>query len=133
MTSLNVLSLDGGGMRGLYSATVLKVLGERFANLQRSGPLDIGRGFDLVVGTSTGAILAAGIAAGISIDRIATLYETIGPRIFPRPMPPGKCRSGGATRHASWHGAPVISVDRQATARELECALRDIFGTMTLG
>ena len=90
MASLNVLSLDGGGMRGLYSATVLKVLGERFAKLRQSGPLDIGKGFDLVVGTSTGAILAAGIAAGIPLHKIATLYEKIGPRIFPRPMPPGQ-------------------------------------------
>ena len=89
MGNLNVLSLDGGGMRGLYSATVLKVLGERFAKLQQSGPFDIGKGFDLVVGTSTGAILAAGIAAGVPINEIANLYEKIGPRIFPRPMPPG--------------------------------------------
>ena len=133
MDSLNVLSLDGGGMRGLYSATVLKVLGDRFAKLQRSGPLDIGKGFDLVVGTSTGAILAAGIAAGIPIDRVATLYEKIGPRIFPRPMPPGSVslRWRDKARFLKWG---VRHLRRSAgDSAELGCALRDIFGTATLG
>ncbi len=133
MNNLNVLSLDGGGMRGLYSATVLKVLGERFAKLQQSGPLDIGKGFDLVVGTSTGAILAAGIAAGIRIDEIANLYEKIGPRIFPRPMPPGpvSLRWRDKARFLTWG---VRHLRHSAgDSGELASALRDIFGTMTLG
>ena len=133
MNSLNVLSLDGGGMRGLYSATVLKVLGERFAKLQQSGPFDIGKGFDLVVGTSTGAILAAGIAAGVPIDEIANLYEKIGPRIFPRPMPPGPAslRWRDKARFLTW-GARHLCHSAGNSA-ELASALRDIFGTMTLG
>ena len=133
MGNLNVLSLDGGGMRGLYSATVLKVLGERFAKLQQSGPLDIGKGFDLVVGTSTGAILAAGIAAGVPIDEIANLYEKIGPRIFPRPMPPGPAslRWRDKARFLTW-GARHLCHSAGNSA-ELASALRDIFGTMTLG
>ena len=133
MSSLNVLSLDGGGMRGLYSATVLKVLGERFAKLQQSGLLDIGKGFDLVVGTSTGAILATGIAAGVPIDEIANLYEKIGPRIFPRPMPPGpeSLRWRGKARFLTWG---VRHLRHSAgNSGELASALRDIFGTMTLG
>ena len=133
MTNLNVLSLDGGGMRGLYSATVLKVLGERFAKLQQSGPLDIGKGFDLVVGTSTGAILAAGIAAGIPLDKVTTLYEKIGPRIFPRPMPPGQepLRWRDRARFLKW-GARHLRRSAGNSA-ELASALRDIFGKMTLG
>lgn len=133
MNSVNVLSLDGGGMRGLYSATVLRVLGDRFAKARQPGPLDIGKGFDLVAGTSTGAILAAGIAAGIPMAKIATLYEQIGPRVFPSPLPPNRkplrWRDGG--RFLSW-------VRRHAcrpagSTEELASALRDIFGTMTMG
>ena len=133
MTSLNVLSLDGGGMRGLYSATVLKVLGERFAKLRQSGPLDIGKGFDLVVGTSTGAILAAGIAAGIPLDKIAALYEKIGPRIFPRPMPTGQepLLWRDRARFLKW-GARHLRLSA-GNGAELVSALRDIFGRMTLG
>jgi len=133
MNSLNVLSLDGGGMRGLYSATVLRVLGDRFAKARQSGPLDIGRGFDLVVGTSTGAIVAAGIAAGIPMAKIATLYEEIGPRIFPRPMPPYRQspRWRDIARSLSWIGRHA---HRPAgSTKELASALRDIFGTMTMG
>ena len=55
-----VLSLDGGGMRGLYTASLLNTLSDRFGN-----QLDVGKGFDLIVGTSTGSILAAGLVAGI--------------------------------------------------------------------
>ena len=133
MDSLNILSLDGGGMRGLYSATVLKALGKRFAKLQQSGPLDIGKGFDLVVGTSTGAILAAGIAAGIPIDQIAALYETAGPRVFPRPRPAGQValRWRDKARFLTW-GARHLR--RSAGDREeLASALSDIFGALTLG
>ncbi len=133
MTNINALSLDGGGMRGLYSATVLRVLAERFAKARRSGPLDIGKGFDLVVGTSTGAILAAGIAAGIPMGRIATLYEKVGPRVFPNPMPPDRQspRWRDGARFLSWAGRHACRP--AGSNEELASALRDIFGTMTMG
>ena len=133
MDNLNVLSLDGGGMRGLYSATVLRVLGDRFAKARQSGPLDIGKGFDLIVGTSTGAILAAGIAAGIPMAKIATLYEKIGPRVFPSPMPPYRKspRWRDRARFLSWVGRNVCRP--AGSNEELASALRDIFGTMTMG
>ena len=88
MTPFNILSLDGGGMRGLYSATVLRALSSRFTDSKVSNHLDIGKGFDLVVGTSTGAILAAAIAAGIPLSRITRLYEEAGPQIFRDSIPP---------------------------------------------
>lgn len=64
------LSLDGGGMRGLYTATVLNSLSERFGN---ASPLDIGKGFDLISGTSTGAILATAIASGVPV-KVVKIY-----------------------------------------------------------
>ena len=133
MDSLNVLTLDGGGMRGLYSATVLKVLGDRFAKARRSGPLDVGKGFDLVVGTSTGAILAAGIAAGIPMVEITTLYEKIGPRVFPNPMPADEKsrRWRDKARFLKWVGRHACRPS--GSTEELASALRDIFGTLTMG
>ncbi len=79
-----VLSLDGGGMRGLYTASVLKSLSERFC---KSSKKDIGKGFDLIVGTSTGGILATGLVAGIPIDEIMEIYSTTGRDIFTDPKP----------------------------------------------
>ena len=88
MKPITVLTIDGGGMRGLYAAYVLRTLAGRFVTHPESKSLDIGKGFDLVVGTSTGAILAAGIAAGIPLNQITALYEEAGPNIFTDPIPP---------------------------------------------
>jgi patatin-like phospholipase/acyl hydrolase len=85
-----VLSLDGGGMRGLYTATLLSNLSSRFTSQQGQNELDIGKGFDLIVGTSTGGILATALAYGLSIANIVSLYRDVGPTIFTRPQPRGK-------------------------------------------
>jgi patatin-like phospholipase/acyl hydrolase len=73
-----VLTLDGGGMRGLFEAHVLvaleRALGRRLPEV-----------FDLVAGTSTGGVLALGITvAGRSPAELVTLYEEHGPKIFRR-------------------------------------------------
>lgn len=82
-----VLSIDGGGIRGLYTACVLKSLMNRYSN--GSTPLDIGKGFDLLVGTSTGGIIATALAKGIPIQRLVDLYQKEGPKIFKDPTPDG--------------------------------------------
>ncbi len=84
-----VLSLDGGGMRGLYTASVLQSLVNRFSRPGGKNK-DIGKGFDLIVGTSTGGILACGLVAGIPIDKIIELYSKNGNRIFTNPFPSKK-------------------------------------------
>ncbi|MDM8555833.1 patatin-like phospholipase family protein [Desulfococcaceae bacterium HSG7] len=88
---LHVLSLDGGGMRGLYTASVLNSLMQRFTKNDDT-PLDIGKGFDLIAGTSTGAILACGLATGIPINKIIDIYRNNGPNIFKSPVPNSKFR-----------------------------------------
>src|ERR1039457_3045270 len=87
-----VLSLDGGGMRGLYTATLIQRLSSRFCEQRKVAELDIGKGFDLIVGTSTGGILATGLAFGLSISKIIDLYRNVGPQIFQNPQPNGKLR-----------------------------------------
>jgi len=81
-----VLTIDGGGMRGLYSATVLDTLSRRFACNTNSELLDIGKGFDLIVGTSTGGILACALAAGVKTTEIINLYREEGSNIFQDPI-----------------------------------------------
>ena len=70
-----ILSLDGGGYRGLFSAAVLAAFEE-----------DLGRPvvehFDLVTGTSTGGIIALALGAGLSPRQVIEFYETHGSRIF---------------------------------------------------
>ena len=86
---LFVLSIDGGGMRGLYAASVLAALERRFSRDFGSTSLKLGRGFDLIVGTSTGGILAAGLAAGVPLQVVRNFYVTEGPKIFTDPFPTG--------------------------------------------
>lgn len=87
--AFRVLALDGGGMRGLYTATVLDTLARHFSAQRRVGPLDVGKGFDLITGTSTGGILAATLAAGLPLHMAMALYSEEGPKIFADPMPSG--------------------------------------------
>jgi hypothetical protein len=84
-----VLSLDGGGMRGTYTATYLDRVAATFAKRRGVPALDIGGAFDLIVGTSTGGIIACALAAGVPLAEIVTLYSQHGPAIFSRPLPTG--------------------------------------------
>jgi len=71
-----ILCLDGGGIRGTFSAKVLA------AWEQASGEKIIEH-FDLIVGTSTGGILAIGLGMGMSPADMVRFYQEEGPRIFP--------------------------------------------------
>ena len=71
-------------MRGAYQACYLLTLSRRIAAAQgRKGPLDIGKAFDLVAGTSTGGLVATALAAGVSMERVRDLYFLKGKHIFP--------------------------------------------------
>jgi uncharacterized protein len=78
---VNVLAIDGGGIRGLIPALVLAELEQRTG--RRMGEL-----VDLIAGTSTGAIIACALARPdpMPARRIAELYETEGPKIFDRSL-----------------------------------------------
>lgn len=73
-----ILSLSGGGYRGLYTATVLAELEEAL------GGTPLARSFDLITGTSVGGILALGLALEIPAARLAELFEHHGQQIFQR-------------------------------------------------
>ena len=86
--TLRVLSIDGGGMRGIYSAAYLSSLLKSFGKI-RQGEIDLGAAFDLICGTSTGAIIACALAAKIQMDKVAALYREHGKEIFPKKVPGG--------------------------------------------
>ena len=84
-----VLCIDGGGMRGLYSAAYLAALAANAAARRKTADLDLGRAFDLLVGTSTGGIIACALAAGLPLTKVVDLYQTHGKEIFAVKMPNG--------------------------------------------
>lgn len=74
-------------MRGIYSAAYLDALVTSYAGVRKIGAIDLGKAFDLICGTSTGAILGCALAAGVNLKKVITLYRDIGPAIFPRKVP----------------------------------------------
>lgn len=70
-----ILSIDGGGIKGLYSAKVLSVFEETYNTLCSNH-------FDLICGTSTGGIIALAITLKIPMNEVVNFYQTYGPAIF---------------------------------------------------
>jgi len=70
-----ILTIEGGGIKGVFPAsflaTIEETLGDNVANY-----------FDLIVGTSTGGIIALGLGLGFSAKEILEFYENSGPQIF---------------------------------------------------
>ncbi len=88
-----ILALDGGGSRGLLSLGVLAQLERHLA--ERSGQGDnfrLAHYFDLIGGTSTGAIIATTLALEWRVRDIVDLYFKLLPAIFERPQVPGPLR-----------------------------------------
>lgn len=104
---LFILALDGGGVRGALTASILKRLERETSFLKR---------VDVFAGTSTGSIIALMLANGASASDVAQEYKFMLPRVFGRPRP--FFRRAFA---AKYDPAP------------LERALTEYFGNVTLG
>lgn len=76
--SYRILALDGGGLRGIFTAAVLSEAEDAFGDAFRMS-------FDLIVGTSTGGIIALGLASGRSCKEMLAFYRDLGPKVFGAP------------------------------------------------
>lgn len=70
-----ILSLDGGGIKGVFPASFLTTVEDSIGG-------DLANHFDLIVGTSTGGIIALGLGLGFSTAEILSFYEELGPSVF---------------------------------------------------
>jgi patatin-like phospholipase/acyl hydrolase len=70
-----ILSLDGGGIKGLFSAALL-------AKLEDDLNIQVIEHFDLIVGTSTGGIIGLGLGLGLTPKQLVEFYFNKGPQIF---------------------------------------------------
>lgn len=71
-----ILSLDGGGIKGTFTAAVL-------AAWEKDTGLRVAEHFDLIAGTSTGGLLAIGLGLGLPAADLLKFYREEGPRLFP--------------------------------------------------
>lgn len=82
-----ILTLDGGGLRGIFSVAILQkledVLRERHGG---DAGFRLCHYFDLIAGTSTGAIIAAALAKGMAVDEIRKEYMALGKKVFQKSL-----------------------------------------------
>ena len=118
-----ILSCDGGGMRGYLASLVMQKLNR---DLGIFGP--DGAKIDLYAGTSTGGLIALGLAHGKSIDQIVDLYKNCGPHVFKPLSIQSRCLFSGLDRLA----ADVLTAADVEDARALWQVLFDNAGTPSL-
>ncbi len=111
-----VLSLDGGGVRGVLTARILSNIED---HLNRGNPIrkGIGQQFDLIAGTSTGGIIALALSIGLSAKEILGFYEIHIPKIFSSSQKRNPIRSTVSPKYSS---------------DQLRDSLREIFDEKTL-
>ncbi len=79
-----VLALDGGGVKGVLSLGMAKALESELRRRSGDPRLVLSDYYDLIGGTSTGAIVATGLALGLPVDAMIELYMSLGPKVFGR-------------------------------------------------
>lgn len=75
-----MLALDGGGIRGLITLGILEALERRIQ--EQLGHARLCDFFDYIAGTSTGAIIAAGLARGMRVAELISFYRECGEQMF---------------------------------------------------
>lgn len=116
-----ILTIDGGGIKGLYSASVL-------ARIEEKTGKKISEHFDMICGTSTGGLIALAISKGISAQEIADMYFNKGQEIFPvseyKPLRYIQ-RKWQFCKQLIWRG--------KFSAEPLKKILEDMLGETTMG
>jgi patatin-like phospholipase/acyl hydrolase len=122
---MRILSIDGGGIRGLIPALVL-------AEIERRCGRPAGQLFDLVAGTSTGAIIACALTRPdpLPAERIAEIYVEEGPEIFDRSLRKTITSAGGLLDERYDDAGLVASLERHLGGVRLAEAEPDILLTV---
>ncbi len=79
-----ILALDGGGVKGVMTLGMLEAIETELRRRSGNPALVLSDYYDLIGGTSTGAIIAAGLALGKSVAEMIDLYSSLGPVVFKR-------------------------------------------------
>ena len=111
-----ILALDGGGVKGVLTLGMLKALEDELRRRAGGhGEFRLCDYYDLIGGTSTGSIIATGLALGLSVDQLIEMYLRLGPDVF------GKTAGDG------------VFLQSKFDSRKLRRALQTVLTTKTLG
>jgi patatin-like phospholipase/acyl hydrolase len=125
-----ILSVDGGGIRGLISALTIEEIEARLSK-QAERPVRMTEYFHLFAGTSTGGLIALALTApkGISANELAAFYTVDGPKIFSRSLA-WKLRTGWGITGPKYPAEPLRKAieDRLGDSKVSE-ATRDLLVT----
>lgn len=108
-----VLALDGGGVKALFTADVL-------ARLEQDLGVSIRDTFDLIAGTSAGGIIALALGAGLAPQEVVDLYRALVAEVFPE-------------RRRRKYRLPFTSLRPIYDQEPLRASLDRVFGNLLLG
>ena len=80
--SKKLLAIDGGGIRGVLALEVLQTIEDLLKAKSGRADFRLADYFDYIAGTSTGGIIAAGLATGMSVGQILAFYQEAGAQMF---------------------------------------------------
>jgi hypothetical protein len=111
-----MLALDGGGVKGVLTLGMLKPLEDELRRRAHGdAAFRLSDYYDLIGGTSTGAIIATALSLGLSVDELIELYMRLGPEVFGR-------NSGDG-----------VFLSSKFESKKLRRALHSVLGSRTLG
>ncbi len=116
-----ILSIDGGGIRGILPAAILTELEERYLNGRCVGDY-----FDMITGTSTGGIIALGLSFGKPASTILDLYMQHGSKVFPPAW------WNFLRMRSAWRWWRAVQ-DHRYDPDSLRVLLDSVFGSLTIG
>jgi hypothetical protein len=118
-----LLALDGGGIRGVLSLHILGRIEELLIKESKRPDYRLADYFDYVAGTSTGGIIAAGIALGMSVAEILDFYVRNGAAMFDKASIMQRLRYEYNSEPLAKQLKSVFGEDTTLGAKELECLL----------
>lgn len=111
-----ILSLDGGGVKGILTLGMLKALEDELRRRAHGdAAFRLSDYYDLIGGTSTGAIISSGLSLGFSVDEMIDFYMRLGPEVFGRTAGDG------------------VFLQTKFESKKLRRALHSALSTKTLG
>ncbi|HEX8422577.1 MAG TPA: patatin-like phospholipase family protein [Pyrinomonadaceae bacterium] len=119
-----LLALDGGGIRGVLTLEVLVRMEELLADATgRGAEFRLCDFFDYIGGTSTGAIIAAGLARGMSARELLEFYKRAGPAMFDKAFILFRVRNLYDSKPLSRELQQTFGADTNLLPENLRCLL----------